>query len=157
MPDGAKHVSKEYEKCLADMIIMIAPFAPSFAEELWAGLSSVARSKDYQWVSLIRTLQYLRKKSYFVQKRALIFEPWVSKFVVVGRYYIFHWKNMQRRGITIFYLNKNCYWVILLFNMEIRLINVEAVDVMLQWLRNNTSILLVVMEITGNILCLGCV
>lgn len=49
VPDEAKHISKEYEKCLADMVIMIAPFAPSFAEELWVGLSSVARSGDYLW------------------------------------------------------------------------------------------------------------
>jgi leucyl-tRNA synthetase len=51
VPDEAKRVSREYEKCLADMIIIIAPFAPSFGEELWAGLSSVARSTEYLWVN----------------------------------------------------------------------------------------------------------
>lgn len=72
VPDEAKHISKEYEKCLADMVIMIAPFAPSFAEELWVGLSSVARSGDYLWVSLMRTLQYF-KKILFGQKKCIDF------------------------------------------------------------------------------------
>ncbi|XP_056009191.1 probable leucine--tRNA ligase, mitochondrial isoform X2 [Ostrea edulis] len=49
VPDEAKLVSREYERCLADMIIIIAPFAPSFGEELWAGLSSVARTTEYFW------------------------------------------------------------------------------------------------------------
>ncbi|XP_061197922.1 probable leucine--tRNA ligase, mitochondrial [Saccostrea echinata] len=49
VPDEVKLVSREYEKCLADMIIIIAPFAPSYAEELWVGLSSVARGTGYLW------------------------------------------------------------------------------------------------------------
>ena len=43
-------MSSQYERSVADLVIMICPFAPMFASELWAGLSSVARSSQFDWV-----------------------------------------------------------------------------------------------------------
>lgn len=43
------HKSREYERALAVQIIMLAPLAPHFASELWAGFSSAKHhliSKD---------------------------------------------------------------------------------------------------------------
>ena len=45
VPDHVPH-SYEFERAVADLIIMVSPFAPSFASELWAGVQSVrARMK----------------------------------------------------------------------------------------------------------------
>ncbi|KAK3584562.1 hypothetical protein CHS0354_030569 [Potamilus streckersoni] len=42
--------SIQFERALADLIIMTAPFAPSFASELWTGMASVAsRKTEHNW------------------------------------------------------------------------------------------------------------
>jgi len=47
-------VSCEYERSLADLVIMISPFAPMFASELWSALAAVAnKTSQYDWVRII--------------------------------------------------------------------------------------------------------
>ncbi|XP_074645241.1 putative leucine--tRNA ligase, mitochondrial isoform X2 [Tubulanus polymorphus] len=42
--------SEEYERALCDLVIMLAPFSPCFASELWSGISSVpVKFNDYKW------------------------------------------------------------------------------------------------------------
>jgi len=41
VPAAVAVSSHQYERALADLVIMLAPFAPMFASELWAGLYSV--------------------------------------------------------------------------------------------------------------------
>lgn len=44
---------KSSEAVLADFVIMLSPFAPCFAEELWSGLRSVATNTQlYKWVCI---------------------------------------------------------------------------------------------------------
>lgn len=43
--------SFEFERSLAELVVMLYPFAPMFANELWSGLASVAsRNINFQWV-----------------------------------------------------------------------------------------------------------
>ena len=43
--------SIEFEEALADLVIMVSPFAPMFASELWTGLQSCShKSQKYNWV-----------------------------------------------------------------------------------------------------------
>ena len=50
----ADHVSwsYEFERAVADLVVMVSPFAPNFASELWAGLQSISSrlKPDYNWV-----------------------------------------------------------------------------------------------------------
>lgn len=51
MPSEAVCHSPQYERSVADLVIMLGPYAPMFASELWTGLASVARSTSYfDWV-----------------------------------------------------------------------------------------------------------
>ena len=47
-------VSREFERCVAALVIMLAPLAPMFASELWAGIRSVPHklSDQHDWVSV---------------------------------------------------------------------------------------------------------
>ncbi|XP_041376223.1 probable leucine--tRNA ligase, mitochondrial isoform X2 [Gigantopelta aegis] len=51
VPPAVLSESLEFERALADLILMVAPVAPHFTSELWAGLgSTVIHTKDmYQW------------------------------------------------------------------------------------------------------------
>ena len=41
----------QFERALCDLIIMVAPFAPHFASELWRGVTSAPnRLNNYDWV-----------------------------------------------------------------------------------------------------------
>lgn len=43
-----------YEQAMADFIILLSPFSPSFASELWSGLTSVpSLSSLYRWVNAL--------------------------------------------------------------------------------------------------------
>lgn len=105
---------------------------------------------------LDQNLTVFKKKILFCPKKGIDFRTMGFEICCGRQVLYFSLKKYAEEGYNNI-LTYQKLLVILLFNMEIRLINVEAVDVMLQWLRNNILILLVVMEITGNILCLGCV
>ncbi|XP_076449500.1 putative leucine--tRNA ligase, mitochondrial [Babylonia areolata] len=54
VPEAVRQESGEYGRCLADLCIMVAPMAPCFASEMWAGLASVCRTStlhdsSYLW------------------------------------------------------------------------------------------------------------
>ncbi|XP_055955950.1 leucine--tRNA ligase, mitochondrial [Patella vulgata] len=54
-PHGIMYESYEFERSLCDLIIMISPFVPMFASEVWTALTSVARQTDhiYQWSEVV--------------------------------------------------------------------------------------------------------
>ncbi|KAL8590247.1 hypothetical protein ACOMHN_006364 [Nucella lapillus] len=52
VPGSVCVASEQYAQCLADLCIMLAPLAPCFASELWAGLASVCQHRPrlaYHW------------------------------------------------------------------------------------------------------------
>ena len=55
VPSDVLSESFEFERALADLILMVAPIAPHFTSELWAGLRSTAihTKQLYQWVSVL--------------------------------------------------------------------------------------------------------
>ena len=51
IPQEAVSHSRQFERSLAELVIMICPFAPMFASELWTGLATVAdRTSQFDWV-----------------------------------------------------------------------------------------------------------
>ncbi|ESO93051.1 hypothetical protein LOTGIDRAFT_216293 [Lottia gigantea] len=54
-PPGIMRNCEEFERCLADLIIMLAPFSPMFACEYWAGVSSTVNFTHslYQWDRIV--------------------------------------------------------------------------------------------------------
>ena len=65
-PVGAISQSEEYERALCDLIIMMAPFAPMLASELWAGVQTVPhKCTHYKWVSSFWVQWNLAFKSTF--------------------------------------------------------------------------------------------
>jgi len=52
--------SRQYERSVADLIIMMCSFAPMFACELWSGLASVAdkTSSQFDWVSSALSINF---------------------------------------------------------------------------------------------------
>ena len=53
--------SRQYQRSVAELIVMICPFAPMFASELWSGLATVAdKMSQFDWVRLLPTLKYRR-------------------------------------------------------------------------------------------------
>lgn len=51
--------SFEFERSLAELVVMLYPFAPMFASELWSGLASVAsRNVNFQWSSGIENQKW---------------------------------------------------------------------------------------------------
>jgi len=54
VPLEAVDHSWQFERSLAELIIMICPFAPMFACELWTGLATVAnKTSQFDWVQWI--------------------------------------------------------------------------------------------------------
>jgi len=52
VPKAAIGSSVQFEKSLAELVIMISPFAPMFASELWNGMASASRKKTgdlFRW------------------------------------------------------------------------------------------------------------
>lgn len=49
-PKSAISSSVQFERSLLELVIMLSPFAPMFASELWSGLASVPNKSDlFQW------------------------------------------------------------------------------------------------------------
>lgn len=43
--------SQQYERSVAELVVMISPFAPMFACELWTGFVTVAhKTSQFDWV-----------------------------------------------------------------------------------------------------------
>jgi leucyl-tRNA synthetase len=62
LPRSVVSHSQQYERLLAELVIMISPFAPMFACELWSGLASVLRdkmtNKQFDWGELVLDQQW---------------------------------------------------------------------------------------------------
>ncbi|KAK7492189.1 hypothetical protein BaRGS_00016486 [Batillaria attramentaria] len=61
VPAGVAHNSDLYKQCLADLTVMLAPLAPCFASELWAGLASVCNQDtlpQYNWKESVLRQQW---------------------------------------------------------------------------------------------------
>ena len=54
VPVEAVGESRQYERAVAELVLMISPFAPMFASELWTGLATVAdKLPQFDWVRYV--------------------------------------------------------------------------------------------------------